>query len=276
MIPQINITKNVCACLLVGLFGLTAGLSAAQAQDEPFITIWASDTTGASDDDQITIPGEGEDYDIAWTEVEEINGEWQEVTGGNSGNDTGTDEHTVDLGEPGTYRVEISGDFTRIHFEGEGDKRKILDVDQWGDIEWATMEQAFQGAANIDVSADDAPDLSEVTVISSMFWDAKTMNGSIGHWDTGNITDMRAMFAGADSFNQDIGDWDTGNVTDMFAMFSGANSFNQYIGEWETGQVTNMSQMFNSTDSFNQDISGWNTENVENMSHMFFNTDSFN
>lgn len=245
-------------------------------QDDPFITVWQTDNEGDSDDDQITIPGEGNEYDIEWVEVEENNGEWQEVSDGNSGSETGTDEHTVDFDAPGTYRVEISGSFSRIHFDNEGDAKKILELEEWGNIQWTTMEGAFWGAANLNVTAEDAPDLSGVTDLSRMFSDAESMNGDIGHWDTGNVEFMDWMFSSAESFNQDIGDWDTGNVTDMRAMFFQAQSFNSDIGDWNTGEVTTMNSMFSGAEEFNQDIGDWNTGQVTVMNEMFRNATAFN
>ena len=41
---------------------------------------------------------------------------------------------------------------------------------------------------------------------------AEETYGHISDWDVSNVTDMNAMFFEADSFNQDIGDWDVGNV----------------------------------------------------------------
>jgi len=62
--------------------------SPAAAQDgtdgEPFITIWKTDI-GFSSDDFITIPGEGENYSIEWTEVEEVDGDWVVVDNPNTG-----------------------------------------------------------------------------------------------------------------------------------------------------------------------------------------------
>ncbi|TVQ68351.1 MAG: hypothetical protein EA363_11430, partial [Balneolaceae bacterium] len=103
--------------LLVFAFLFTvSGISSAHALDvqagsianetRPFITVWQTDNEGTSEDNQITIPGEGTGYLIAWEEVDDPD---------NSGSETGTDEHTVTFPSPGTYRVSISGDFTRIN-----------------------------------------------------------------------------------------------------------------------------------------------------------------
>ena len=242
------------------------------AQNErPFITVWQTDKLGASGNNQIIIPGIGTNYIIEWEEV---------GNPGNNGSETGTDRHTITFPSPGIYRVSISGGFSRIHFGRPGwvagDERKILDVTQWGDIAWSTMEDAFWDARHLDITATDAPDLSGVTSLANMFRGNHLMNGSIGHWDTGNVTDMSNMFNGATAFNQDIGGWDVSNVANMTGMFEGTRAYNQDIGSWNVSSVTNMSGMFGSTSAFNQDIGGWDVSSVTTMSSMFFRASSFN
>ncbi|MDI6402329.1 BspA family leucine-rich repeat surface protein [Balneolaceae bacterium ANBcel3] len=262
----------------------------------PFITVWKTDNQGSSSDNQITIPGEGSNYNIDWEELDDPD---------NSGNETGSGTHTITFPAPGTYRVSISGDFYSISFKGEdfhdyGDAKKILSIEQWGDIAWTSMESAFFRAANLNITADDAPDLSQVTSLAEMFFYASSMNADIGHWNTENIEDMSGMFYLAQSFNQDISGWNTENVTNMSKMFRLAFSFRQDLGDWDTSNVEDMSWMFSnyyesptagvpcsidepfeyvtytSYDSFDQDISGWNTENVRDMSGMFFCAAFFN
>jgi len=294
--------KQLILTLLANLFVFSTVLAAnlqkayADTGNQPFITIWKTDNQGISSDNQITIPGEGSNYIIDWEEVDNPD---------NSGNELGTGEHTVTFPAPGTYRVSISGDFQRISFKGEtfhdyGDAKKILSIEQWGDIEWTSMESAFFRAANLNITADDAPDLSGVTSLAGMFSYAGSMNADIGHWNTENVEDMSGMFYLAQSFNQDISGWNTENVKNMSKMFRLAFSFDQDIGSWDTGSVEDMSWMFSSFfesptgripcridepfewvaydsyDSFDQDISGWNTENVQDMSGMFYCAATFN
>jgi hypothetical protein len=87
---------------------------------------------------ELPVPGTATDYTVDWVEVEEVDGSWEVVVGGNSGNEAGTDEHAGIFPSAGTYRVMISGDFTRIHLNNSGDRQKILDVEQWGDIAWTS------------------------------------------------------------------------------------------------------------------------------------------
>jgi hypothetical protein len=44
------------------------------------------------------------------------------------------------LPNPGIYQVAIRGNFPRIYFNDTGDKEKIISIDQWGDVNWTSME----------------------------------------------------------------------------------------------------------------------------------------
>src|SRR5690606_29004357 len=172
--------------------------------------------------------------------------------------------------EPGIYTVSISGDFPRIYFYSVNgtSSAKIKSVEQWGDIEWTSMESAFIYCDYLTINASDAPDLSQVTNMSYMFREASFFNGEIGNWDVSNVTDMSGIFYGASSFNQPLNDWDVSNVTDMSLMFY-STSFNHPLDNWDVSNVTDMSGMFNSASSFNQPLDNWNVSNVTNMSVMF-------
>lgn len=256
----------------ITLLSVAFGPPEALGQDAPFITVWDTQINGETGNDQIKIPGSGTDYTIEWEEV------------GNPTNDssgTGTGTHTVTFPRPGTYRVKISGNFTRINFESAegGDRNKIVRVEQWGDIVWETMARAFGRARNVEISADDTPDFSNVTSTRRMFRDAESVTGensNMESWDTSNITNMARMFEQAESFDHDISSWDVSSVTNMGDMFRFATSFNQNIGEWDVSNVTDMARMFFRAYSFNGDISSWNTGSAINVNQMFKDAESFN
>ena len=183
-------------------------------------------------------------------------------------------KHSYDT--PGTYTVQVSGNFTRISLGDDPRAASALrSIDQWGATRWATMESAFEGANNMAYRATDAPDLSGVTDMSEMFR-FSSFNGDISSWDVSTVTNMSEMFALTDSFNQPLDSWDVSAVTNMSRMFWRADSFNQPLDSWDVSAVTNMSGMFVDARAFNQDIPSWNVSSVVDMSEMFVDARAFN
>ena len=258
-----NLNRKI--TLLLFALSISSGI---WAQD-PFITTWKTDNPGASCSSCITIPtfGSGYNYDVDWND----DGTYDDT------NVTGSITH--DYGSPGTYTIRIRGNFPRIYFNNSGDKQKILNIDQWGDIAWSSMARAFSGCTYVNVSASDRPNLSSVTDMNNMFRDAITFNQDISDWDVSSVTIMKSMFSGAVAFNNGGMplDWsNTGMVTDMSFMFFLTDSFNQDISDWDVSAVKSMRSMFTQSDAFNQDISDWDVSSVTNMCEMFFNADVFN
>ncbi|MDT0295234.1 BspA family leucine-rich repeat surface protein [Mesonia ostreae] len=230
-----------------------------QAQNQPFITTWEVD-----ENESITIPTEGNGYNYT---IDFGDGTIES-------NITGDISHTYT--ELGIYTVSISGDFPRIYFNGSEEANKIKSIEQWGHIEWQSMNSAFFGCENLTINANDAPDLTQVTDLSHMFKLAKAFNQSINHWDVSNVNDMNNMFRGAYNFNKPLNNWDVSNVTNMGSMFTGANDFNQPLNSWDVSNVTVMGFMFWGAYNFNNPLSNWNVSNVTNMNSMFRDAESFN
>ena len=69
-----------------------------------------------------------------------------------------------------------------------------------------------------------------------MFNGATAFTGAgIGCWDVSSVTDMSCMLYDATAFNEPIGDWDVSSVTNMRVRLKGATSFNQRLGgQWAT------------------------------------------
>lgn len=181
-------------------------------------------------------------------------------------------------GLPADARIRLTiqpQNFKRIF--GQGNTFTITEINQWGTVEWISMENAF----NTDglffpngiqlVNATDIPNLTNVTSMANMFAGSVNLNGpfNINFWNISTVTNLSGMFKGCASFNQALSLWNTSNVTDMSSMFEGARTFNQNISNWNTGNVTNMSKMFKDASDFNRNIGNWNTSNVTNMSQMF-------
>jgi len=261
--------------------------------DVGFVITVKTDNPGTSGPNQFTIPTTGGGYNY-------------NVDCDNDGTDdliNQTGNATCTYSSAGTYQIEITGNFPRIYFANGGDAPKLVNINQWGNIVWQSMELAFAGCYNLtSLSATDAPNLSNVINMSSMFiatqfssnpamnsWDvsnvkymsnmfhsAVNFNQDISGWDTSSVEDMSFMFIYATNFNQPIGNWNTSNVKDMYGMFFGASNFNQYISAWDTSSVEYMSFMFAYATNFNQPIGSWNTSNVKYMDGMFLGASNFN
>lgn len=293
------------------------------AQNE-FITIWKPSLTSSislivsapypANQNQIWFPGIGTDYTIEWEEA------GYPAHHGTMNNITSTKQVFIDFGLPlnphpnqATYRVKVydynnsfrmlSSEFTpSTGWIYNGSNDKLIEISQWGTIKWATMNHAFAGCFNLQLTASDSPDLSNVTDMSGMFtntinftsnssineWNTssvKNMSGlfssskfntSIDHWDTSNVTDMSKMFWSAKYFNQTLNTWDVSKVANMERMFMLAEMFNQPLEKWNTGSVNNISEIFNQARVFNQPINTWNISNVTNLDGVFAGAASFN
>ena len=229
----------------------------------PFITTWKTDNRGKSNDDQITITtrGTGYDYFVDWGD------------GSTDNNVAGDITHTY--ASPGTYTVSISGDFPQLFFRTFGDNSKLLSVEQWGTNAWRSMYRFFNECINLESNATDVPNLSRVTNMSGLFYNALAFNQDLSRWDVSAVRNMESMFHGASAFNQDLSGWDVSAVTDMRDMFSDASAFNQDLIGWDVSAVTSMASMFNGASAFNQDLSGWGVSDVTDMRGMFSNAIAF-
>ena len=218
---------------------------------DDFVTTWKTDNEGTSNNTSIIIPtfaGATYNYAVDW----DNDGTFEE---------TGiTGDATHDYGTVGTYTIRIKGVFPRIYFN-EGDKDKILAVDQWGTNPWTSMEDAFYGCSNFNGVASDVPNLSNVTSLSAMFAFASTFNQPLNDWDVSSVTNMYGMFSRASSFNKPLNDWNVRKVTSMSLIFNNASSFNQPLGNWDLSSVKNMENMLDnaglSMTNYDATLKGW-------------------
>ncbi len=239
----------------------------------PYVTIWQTDIEGygTSANNQIEIPAIG-DFSYTWEEIASPN---------NNGSGTGSGLTLLTFPVPGIYRLSMTpvgpNPFNQMVFAGNGDDVKLLEIVQWGDVAWASFEDAYWEAENLSITATDLPNLSNVYSMSNAFRESGIDEiPNLNNWDMSSVTDMSKMFYGLQNFNQYIGDWDVSNVGDMSKMFFHASSFNQPIGSWNTANVQSFSSMFEGATAFNQPIGNWNTSNVWDISYMFAMASSFN
>ena len=274
-------------------------LEAMALQDDPdaFLTTWS---VGDNDKIFIRVNPDYDDYDyqIDWGDGSPV----ENVTGNEP------PEHTYETA--GDYHVAIKGTFPAIQLvpelnqtdEEKENAEKLSSINQWGNNSWRSMESAFNACVNMTYTAEDTPELGQVTNMSQMFGACLSFNGDIGDWDVSTVTDMSATFAATSSFDQDISGWDVSNVISMEGMFLASkfnqdlsswgnklgnvqkmvnmflnNSFFEGLGleEWNVGNVTSMRGMFSGATVFNGDIEAWDTGNVTSMAGMFKDATAF-
>ncbi|WP_228453270.1 DUF285 domain-containing protein, partial [Chryseobacterium sp. CH1] len=191
-----------------------------------FITIWKPASTAIptltidapyqATPQQIWFPGIGDNYDIYWEEVgyPQHNGSLTNVTS--------TKQVLIDFGtslSDGTdakYRVKVTngnGVFRQIKFgnpqlfaapeqiipiwQVNGSADKLLEIEQWGNISWASMNNAFSLCRLMGLTATDTPKLNNVEDASFMFYGTTTFTGasSMQNWDTSKIRNFSFMFS---------------------------------------------------------------------------------
>jgi len=275
---------------IVALFFITNLFFVDRAVAAPFISTW--DTTQAgSASTTIVLPITGS-YLVNW--------------GDNSTSTTASHVYSV-----ATTSVTISvtgtgGGITAFRFNNGGDKLKIKEISQWGDLKLGNANGYFYGCSNLKITATDilnttgttnmssafrasgidtvpsigSWNMSAVTNMSTMFQDATLFNADIGSWNTSKVTNFSSMFRGATAYNNggsaSVNNLVTASSTDIQRMFQDARAFNQPIGSWNTSNVTAINHMFAGATAFDQDIGNWDTSKVTSINSLFNGATAFN
>jgi surface protein len=182
----------------------------------------------------------------------------------------------------GEYNIVIEGICHGWSFDptgtfNPGDAIKMINIFEWGKgFRFGNTGYNFINCENLDINANDVPDLTGITNFDNMFRACASLNSSnLSKWDVKNVTNMRFMFALAQSFNQPLNDWKVDNVTNMDRMFYLCREFDQPLDNWNTTNVNNMDRMFALCYEFNQPLNSWNVGNVTNMYAMFYSCYKF-
>lgn len=246
--------KFVVACLTFALAlgaSLSAHLPANATASTDFISVWdtRNTSTGSSDANSLALPLRSDglyNFTVNWGDNSSST-----ITAYNDSAVT----HTY--ATPGTYTITISGTIDGFAFQDGGDKLKLIDISNWGSLKLGNSEGYFQGAANFNSSANDAPDLTATTTLKNAFQGATSFNGAIDNWDVSGVTNLESAFDNATSFNKPLNSWDVSNVTEMRSVFYGASAFNQSLSNWNVSKVWHFGIMFSGASAFNQSLGSW-------------------
>ncbi|MFW9974170.1 MAG: BspA family leucine-rich repeat surface protein [Candidatus Thorarchaeota archaeon] len=239
---------------------------------ELFVSDWNTTrtTTDSSDSNQVRLPlEEGGTYHflVDWGDgLSDMIDTWNQP------------EVTHSYTSAGVYTIRIGGTLVGWRFNDKGDRLKLVEISQWGQLLLGNSGGYFFGCSNLNLTAKDSLNLTGTTSLSYLFCNCEKLgtSGNMNGWNVSSVTDMSYMVRGALVFNQDISAWDVSSVTDMNHMFYDASAFNQDISAWDVSSVTDMSYMLHALNAFNQDISAWDVSNVIDMSYMFYYTSAFN
>jgi hypothetical protein len=192
--------------------------------------------------------------------------------------------HTYSI--DGIYTVDISGagitqfgnggsDFT----QAEKGISRLTSVNTFGNLPNLTsLAGALFGSSYPPTIPSTLP--STVKDISFMFRDSNMNDPNISNWDVSGVTSMHSIFYNAGVFNQPLNNWKVGRVNYMYRIFNRAFAFNQNLNSWDVSGVTEFNNMFRNANAFNNgggtNPLRWNTKNARIMNEVFREAGSFN
>ena len=207
--------------------GIIAGsiLRASPFNTSAFVIEVDSTESGTSNNDQFQFTGAQGEYDV----VAKQNG-----TQVATFNDL-SDEATITFASAGIYDLEVipksSNGFNKIRFDNDGDRRKVINLKQWGDVVWSSFNAAFFGCSNMLTTANDIPNLSSVTNMFGMFFNASSANPDTSNWDVSSVTDMSFMFISASGLSEEnltliYENWSQLNLQQNVSFSAGTTKYN--------------------------------------------------
>lgn len=247
---------------------------------QPFVgfsSLWDTNNTsgGSSASNQISLPlinGGTYNFTVDW---------------GDGNTDTITSHtdieklHTYSVS--GIYNVKIEGVFVGFNFSipfgGVSDLEKITDIQQWGTIQTTTANSTFSGCINLEITAQDSPDLSQTTTMNNWFQSCDSFSGTstdMSLWDTSTITSLQNTFSNCSIFNGDVSTWNVSLVTNMFETFRDCPVFQGDVSSWDVSLVQNFTATFRGCLVFNQNISSWNVSSGQFFNSMLQACSNFN
>ncbi|WP_372655390.1 BspA family leucine-rich repeat surface protein [Halobacteriovorax sp.] len=174
----------------------------------------------------------------------------------------------------GEYTIRITGTMEAWSFSNSGDKDKIIEVNNFGNLGWKDLRYAFYGCSNLELFNGGITD--SVTDMYGMFYNTNGLTSiDVSSFDTSSVTTMARMFAGLTSLNSlDLSNFNTTSVDSMQEMFKNSSGLTALdLSSFNTSSVESMKEMFKNVSSLSSlDISTFNTSIVENMSEMFRGT----
>jgi hypothetical protein len=107
-----------------------------------------------------------------------------------------SDEATITFASAGIYDLEVfpkaSNGFNTIEFDNDGDRRKVINLKQWGNIVWSDFQ--FRGCLNMYYTATDSPNLTQVGALIVAFNNCGKANIDARNWDVSGVSRLSGTF----------------------------------------------------------------------------------
>jgi surface protein len=239
---------------------LSRGESLTAQTGKPFVSVWR--TTASYE--TITLPlRSGFNYDMI---VDWGDGQSSVIDAWDDTDKT----HTYD--NAGDHTISITGLAEAWYQNNSGDRSKIIQVVELGDLGWTNFREGFRGANNLTSFA--GGNTSRVTDMTRMFsYASSIVNPDLSTFDTSQVTNMTSMFLGASSIEKlDLSSFRTPSLLNMYDMFCTMGSLQTVdLSGFDTSNVTNMAELFYNSYSLQSiDISHFDMSSVTTMSSMFY------
>jgi len=188
----------------------------------------------------------------------------------------GAEEHITTFGNhshtyaaAGAYQIKIRGTMPQIYFNNAGDKAKLITIDNWGNIKWSSMNNAFNGCLVMQGNYPDVPNLSSVTVLNGMFAGCASFNYSVNNFDVRSVISMNAAFNGCTLFNQSLNSWNTASLAGIYYAFANCTALNQSFSNWDALDINDTRYAFFNCSSLKQSFATWVITSMGQMNFMF-------
>ena len=206
--------------------------------DASFVFNVKTDNTGTSNNDQFTLPLVSS-FNIITASVDWGDGNTNLISSSAQG------EKTHTYSSAGTYTVKMTQTTGTVgirgfKFNNGGDKLKILNVENWGNINF-DQPNVFNGCANLTCTAPDFPFIIG-NVSSTLFQSCAAVTSiDVTRWDVSNMTNIGFLFNGCTNLSElDPTGWDVSNVTNFNAIFKNCENLDISLGNWDISSATNL------------------------------------
>lgn len=136
----------------------------------------------------------------------------------------------------GTYTITITGTIRGWSFQGSDDKSKIVNILQWGDLDFNNSLRAFEACINLRITALDAPILAKTYQLDNYFRNCNSLGASkFNTWNTVTITSLKGTFMNS-NIDSDLSRWVVVSLQDGQDMMLGVelslSNYEKLLESW--------------------------------------------